>query len=196
MKQKIFWADISGYVGIYEISTTGNVRSLKRIVVYKNGWRKTHRGVLLKPGICSNGYYSVRLSKNGVTKTQFNHKLVAKAFISNPLSKKTVNHKDGNKLNNNIDNLEWNTYSENNKNAYLTGLKRITAETKKKISSSRLGPKNPMAKLSESDVLEIKALLSLNMRQYNIADKFNVHDSLISKIKNNKIWKGVNYQTV
>ena len=92
------WKKINNYEN-YEVSSLGNVRN-------KN------TGRILKPGIIG-GYYCVGLS-NIKTKTFSVHRLVALTFIENPENKTDVNHKDKNKLNNNLVNLEWNTSKENN----------------------------------------------------------------------------------
>lgn len=99
------WRDIPGYEGLYQASNRGNIRSLN--------WRK--RGVIrnlyLKPH--TKGYLQVELSKNGVKKMITVHRLVATTFIPNPNNLPTINHKDENKKNNNILNLEWCTSSYN-----------------------------------------------------------------------------------
>lgn len=108
------WKDIDGYNGKYQVSNLGNVRSFSR---WKNGG-------LLKPGINTNGYYSVNLVKDGRKNTQLIniHRLVAMTFLDNPKGLREVNHKDGNKLNNAVDNLEWVDRFENIRHAVRTGL--------------------------------------------------------------------------
>jgi len=115
----------------YSISDLGNVHSNERIIEYKY---KTRSGIIikrrlkkaknLKTHINKVGYYTTDFQVQGVKYTVAVHRLIAEAFISNPENKPTVNHKDGNKLNNNIDNLEWNTYSENNQHAVNNGLRK------------------------------------------------------------------------
>lgn len=105
------WKDITGYEGLYQASTKGNIRSLNHI--RKNGTNQyMQRGKLLKFNKNPNGYLQVRLSKNGVAKTYRVNRLIALTFIDNPFNKKTVNHINGNKLDNNVKNLEWATHKE------------------------------------------------------------------------------------
>lgn len=96
---KEVWKDIAGYEGLYQVSNLGNVRSLN--------WRntKTAKNLFLKPH--NKGYLQVELAKNGTKKSFVVHRLVANAFLNNPLGYTEVNHKDENKKNNNAKNLEW-----------------------------------------------------------------------------------------
>ena len=98
------WKDIIGYEGTYQVSNLGNVRSLH--------WNHSNKIRLLTPFLNS-GYLRVGFRTNNVLKNYLIHVLVANAFIPNPESKPQVNHKDGNKLNNNVSNLEWVSASEN-----------------------------------------------------------------------------------
>lgn len=110
------WMDIPGYEGHYQCSDTGKVRSLDKYVNGVNG-KKLKRGRILKQGYRS-GYLGVGLSKYGETKSKTVHTLIAKTFIPNPENKPCVNHKDGNKLNNHKNNLEWATYKENTRHYF------------------------------------------------------------------------------
>ena len=104
------WRDIKNYEGIYEVSNLGRIKSISR-----NGTIKENR--ILKPNKVM-GYSQVGLQKYGTRKHKKIHRLVAEAFIPNPENKKEVNHKDGNKANNCVDNLEWVTTSENQLHSY------------------------------------------------------------------------------
>lgn len=115
------WKPIKGYEEIYDISNLGNVRS-KNYGKYK----------ILKPGIykgkTNRGYSSVSLSKNDYSKTFRIHKLVAEHFLEKVTNKPCINHIDGNKTNNSVNNLEYCSYKENTKHAMennLMGYKEI-----------------------------------------------------------------------
>lgn len=117
------WRDVVGYEGYYQVSNLGEVRSLPRYRI-ENGKRKyLMKGVILNQSTTTTGYKKVELMINGIRKSYKVHRLVAEAFIVNTYDKPFVNHKDGNPLNNIVDNLEWCTHLENIKHARETGLK-------------------------------------------------------------------------
>lgn len=94
LKSIEIWKDINGYIGLYQVSNLGNVKSIKR-------------NVILKPNSHTKGYLKVHLYKGGVKSAKYIHRLVAESFIPNPKNYLQVNHKDENKKNNIVDNLEW-----------------------------------------------------------------------------------------
>jgi hypothetical protein len=107
--------DIIGYEGLYQISNLGNVKSLKF---------KKH--IILKGGIDLSGYKIVSLrDSNKKQSTKTVHRLVALSFLKNPENKLTVNHINGIKTDNNLINLEWNTYTENMNHSFKNGLRKI-----------------------------------------------------------------------
>lgn len=119
------WKDIKGYEGLYQISNTGNVKSLERRIDGKKCHRKLEEKIL-KPIETDRGYLRVKLSRdNKVSKVRI-HRLVAEAFIEKP--ELEVNHIDGNKKNNCIENLEWVTSKENKQHAKSIGLYRKKKE--------------------------------------------------------------------
>jgi len=123
------WRPIPDYEGYYEISNTGKIKSLTRTITDINGRSFTLTGKEKIPYIDAEGYYIIGLSKDGIKKNLKVHRLVALTFIPNPKNLPFVNHKDENKLNNNINNLEWCTQEYNN--AYGTRNKRISQTTTK-----------------------------------------------------------------
>lgn len=112
------WKDVSEFKGFYQVSNLGNV---KRIGDYSNQNSSWKSEVILKPRLHSSGYLRVMLSVNNKHYDRYIHRLVATEFCKNhnPLKYKEVNHIDGNKTNNNSDNLEWCDRSYNNKHAYV-----------------------------------------------------------------------------
>lgn len=108
---------VKGYEGIYEVDNKGCVFSLE--CTYRSGNKCAER--LRKGTVNSNGYVVVGLSKNGKSKMFQMHRLVAIAFIENPEEKRVVNHKDLDKTNNDVENLEWMTHAENTMHAIHAG---------------------------------------------------------------------------
>ena len=114
------WKEIEGYEGVYQVSNHGNVRSLN--------YRKTKKVKNLKPQKDKKEYFTVGLCREGRMKWGKIHRLVASAFLPNPDKKPQVNHINGNKSDNRVENLEWATESENQLHAYKTGLKAGSQE--------------------------------------------------------------------
>ncbi len=121
------WKDIKGYEGLYQASTLGEIRRTESVVVDKNKKRiRKFKNKIIKQILRKDGYYFVNLSKNGKVKTAKVHRLIAETFLKNDKNYNIINHKDGNKKNNNITNLEWCSCSHNNKEAYRLGLRKPT----------------------------------------------------------------------
>ena len=116
------WADIKGFEGWYQVSTKGRVRSVDRIVVFKNNIKRLYKGKILKLRY-HNGYAVVNLNKNKKMKVYYVHRLVLETFTEQPEDKKWVNHKNGKKNDPSLDNLEWCTPAENNAHALRMGLR-------------------------------------------------------------------------
>lgn len=129
------WKDVFGWEGYYQVSHTGEVRSLDREIVYPNGSIRKQKGKVLSQGINNYGYAQVVFSKNQKKQNKRVNRLVAETFHSLKRGCFEVNHKDGNKLNNHINNLEWCSSTENNRHALKTGLRSM--KTGKLISPSK-----------------------------------------------------------
>lgn len=105
------WRDIKGYEGKYQISNAGHVKSLLTWSVSKRKFEPKER--MMCPTSNGNGYLLITLSNRGKRKNKYIHRLVAEAFIENPENKSSVNHKDYDRANNTVKNLEWVTVKEN-----------------------------------------------------------------------------------
>jgi len=162
---KELWKPIKGYPKYY-ISNQGRI------------WSE-HTKQFIRPHLRNkkeDSYLKVGLTNEEGPKTLVYHRLLAEAFIPNPENKCCVNHKDGNKLNNNLDNLEWVTYSENSIHAVETGL-------------SPIGSDRTTAILSDDDILEIAEELKKGKRSFSsIARDYNVDSSTIRHIYNKRNW--------
>lgn len=162
------WKDISGFEKLYQVSDKGEVKSLeKQVGFYKR------KEIILSQKTNEFGYKVLRLWKNNIAKDCIVHRLVAQAFIENPLNAPQVNHKDGNKKNNSVENLEWCTSSENIKHSYAIGL------------VSHVGEKHNGAKLTEKNVLYIR---SSKERICDLARKFKVSPANIIRVKRRLSW--------
>lgn len=158
-----YWRSVVGYEGYYEVSSIGNVRR-----------KQTKR--ILKPRI-SNGYCMVDLRVNNIRKYHRVHRLVAFAFIGRqPTLKHEIRHFDGNKQNNNSNNLSWGTRKDNE-------------QDKIRHNKTNRGSRNGRSKLTEKQVVQIrKLLLQGNLLQKQIAKMFNVTRMTISDIKGRRSW--------
>ena len=142
-------------------------------------------GKIMKLHINKNGYYSISLKpngKHGKAITKRIHQLVASAFIPNPNNLPCINHKDGNKLNNSVENLEWCTYSQNSRHAINTGLTKF---------DSISGENNLNHKLTQEQVNWIRNNYIPRDKDFGcraLAKKFNVSHVVISSIINNLHW--------
>ena len=136
------WRDVVGFEGLYQVSNLGRVKGLDRLVDtnINNVDKRISKGKLLKPQFNNKGYKRVNLCKNGTFKSVFVHRLVAEAFIPNPNNYPVVNHKDENKQNNCVENLEWCTQKYNmNWNGVMkkVGLKLRKTEEEKKYNRKK-----------------------------------------------------------
>ena len=158
MKNEV-WRPIIGYENQYEVSNYSRIKSIDRTVKRGNNILPIKERIL-KPVINNRGYFTVSLCKDAKYKHVCNHRIAAIIYIPNPEKKLFINHKDGIKINNYIDNLEWSTCSENNQHAYDIGLK-IGAAT------GKFGKDNPSSK----EVYQIDKFTNKIITQFD-----SVHD--------------------
>jgi hypothetical protein len=181
--KKEIWKDIQNFEGLYQISNLGRVKSLDRYIELKNGTNRFVKGRVLKPSKHKTkpSYYNVILSNKGKRYSMSIHRLVAEHFIPNKDGKPQVNHKDGDKLNNKVNNLEWVTYSENTIHSFSIGL-----------SKGRKGENHHNNKLTYKEVRCIKELLvEGELKQSEIANKFKISFRTVSAIKRGVLWRHV-----
>ena len=165
------WKPVIGYEGIFEVSDKGN---LKRLL--ENGKER-----ILKGYENCNGYRATVLCVNHVPKSKLIHRLVAEAFIPNPDNLPQINHIDGNKKNNSVENLEWCDSKHNINHAWSNGLHRIPN-----------GTNNPRHKLTEDQINYIRkncVRYDQNRGTSALARKFGVSQTTISRIVRGETWK-------
>ena len=178
--EKELWKDIDGYEGLYQVSNFGRIKSLPKTWICGNKKSKRFKPeTLLKPSYITCGYLQVWLSKDNVPKSYRVHRLVAKSFIPNPNNKETINHINGIKDDNRVENLEWNTIQENLNHALVNNL-RVFAK----------GEKHGNSVLNKEKVLEIRKMEGFYTKT-DIAKKFNVSHKTIRCVLNRSTWQHV-----
>jgi len=166
------WKDIKGFEGFYKVSNKGNIIRVEHNITDKNGHIKKLKYKKMTKKTCKNGYISVHLKGLDFLV----HRLVAQAFISNVNNKPCVNHKNSNRSDNFVENLEWCTHKENTEHA---------------ISNKRLkvkGKDNPASKLNNEKVKIIKEYIKQGKSNLEISKIFNVSRTAIYYIKVGKSW--------
>lgn len=173
------WKELVGNRETYLISNFGSVKTKPR-----NGRHYFIKSHPLKIHSKENGYQRVVLSLDGCGKYYYVHRLVANLFIPNPDNLPCVNHKDGDKSNNCVDNLEWCTRSENEKHAWRIGLKSTSTVGTK-------GEKHGMHKLTQKQVDYIRSVhkrFDSELGSVGLAKKFGVSAQTITNIVNHRNW--------
>lgn len=161
------WKAIKGFEKQYEVSNIGNVRSIDRIVKhYVEGATRKYKGTPKKTRLTSDGYLKCNLKNDGKRFDFRVHRLVGEAFIPNTDNKPVINHKNGIKTDNRVENLEWCTVSENVIHATRTRLIKT--------------------KLTDIQAMEI---FNSNLSQRALAKVYNIHSSIVWRIKNKKAYR-------
>jgi len=165
-QKRELWRPIKGYEELYCVSDKGRI--------------KRKGGRILTASFNAQKYHHVSLSKNNEKKTQRVHRLVASAFIPNPENKLFVNHKDGNKINNRVDNLEWCTLQENFDHAVKNGL---TAR----------GVRQHSSKLTDEKVYEMRKLHKRGATATELSKIYGVGLSNTCDVLKGKTWKHIRF---
>jgi len=172
------WVGVPGYEGLYEASSLGRIKVLDRVtesVRNNTVFKVVKYQKVLSPDTDRDGYFQVTLSQNRKIKNFKVHRLVCLSFHPNPENKPTVNHKNGIKTDNRPENLEWATMLENRREAIRLGL------------WDKKGEKHPLAKLTDTQVLEIREKMK-TQSQTAVALEYGVSQVLIGRIHHRKIW--------
>ena len=172
---KEIWKDIKDYEGLYQVSNLGRVKSLERLAKSNNNNYRIVKKKFLKKYEDKDGYIKVSLNKNAKSKAYAMHRLIAEAFIPNPNNYPCINHKDENKQNNNLENLEWCTVKYNNN--YGTRIQRCKQKNQIPIEQYDLNGNLIKKWISAKEV-------------YN---KLGYDFSMIRKCCNNKTYKAYDY---
>lgn len=171
------WKPISGYEGLYEVSSWGNVKSLPK----EWGYNRSHNGFFSSLKKEKKGYLRVCLSKNGKAKRFQVHRLVAQAFIPNPDNYQLVLHGDDNPANNYYKNLRWGDEQMNSDDKYLRG-REIH------LKGERVGT----SKLTEQQVLDIRAKYTGAIgEQIKLSKEYGVNPATIRDLLFRKTWKHI-----
>lgn len=177
---KEIWKQIEGGYEEYQVSNFGQIKSLK-----------SKNEKILHLDKDRHGYMNVRLCKNGTRKRFKVHRLVAMAFIENPNRFPEINHKDGNKENNFVENLEWVTRSQNIKHAFDIGLRSPSGSGCIQYHKPSYGENNGRHKLTQQDVDDILEAYIPRDPIFGgraLARKYGVGTTTIQSILHNKTW--------
>jgi hypothetical protein len=175
------WKNVLGFEKQYEVSNTGIIRSKTRNITYIQNSKtvtRTFYSRLLKPKFTWDGYYEVTLQSLGKRKYVRLHRVIFEAFNDKIPNGLVINHKDGNKLNNNLNNLEVVTVAENNAHAL-----------KNKLYITAKGEQSSI--LTNSQVLEIRARVSNGEVQRKVAKEYGVGKNCIWHIVNRTTWRHI-----
>lgn len=188
---KEVWKNIHGYEGQYQVSNLGRVKSLDRIDA--RGWKR--KGKIIKATANQDGYLVVGLTKNNFHKKFFVHRLVAKEFIPNPNNHPIINHKDEDKSNNNLENLEWCDYKYNSN--YGNAKEKAVSNRNydySKTDYSAIAAKNRkpiIAKsIDEEKIIEFPSVKSVREKGFNLT----IVSSILNNRRKGKVYKNMTWE--
>ena len=172
------WKDVIGYEGLYQVSNYGNIKGLERVCGHYKGGLRTYKERMLSRTLHKDGYLKVGLTKDSQLRQFSIHRLVCEAFLENKENKPHVNHINGIKTDNRLENLEWVTCSENLSHAFRIGLR------------SQNGEKNHRATLTEDQVFQIKYSLN-HLNNKDVAIIFSIKANEVARIRRGERWKHI-----
>lgn len=170
------WRAVVGYEGLYEVSSTGRVRSLPRVVKHWTGVDVHRAGCVLKPAL-NNRYLKVNLCRDGAMRQRPIHLIMLEAFVGPRPQSQCARHKDGDALNNRIGNLTYGTFQDN-------------SDDRVKHGRAPRGEGHAMSKLTDAKVRRIRKLLATQTNRA-IAEEFGMSNQQISNIRTGKSWAHV-----
>lgn len=174
------WLPVPGFESTYEVSNLGVIRSLDRRVANRWGTSRPTSGTIKAHSKNSQGYHAVHFYASSKCTKEYVHRVVAKVFVPNPLGLPQVNHIDGDKSHNAASNLEWCSGIENCAHARDTNLYQAAR-----------GEQIGGAVLTESAVIEIRALAASGFMHKELAARFGVGRKAITKVVNRQRWKHI-----
>lgn len=177
------WKNVPGMEGLYQVSNFGRIKSLARTIQRNNKGTLHTKEHFVKGSKDTKGYLQLDAKIDGKRVLKFIHRIVAEAFLDNTENLEQVNHKDGNKLNNCVENLEWVTCKDNIHHAWNNGLNR-----------PQKGEKHANHKLTEEQVAFIKEHYKKGNKEFGasaLAKRFNVTKTPIVLIVKGKAWKHI-----
>ena len=177
MSTEIIWKDVINYEGIYMVNQYGVIKSLDHIVYHKDGKKRLQKGRNIKYSKSKKGYIQVSLNKNCIKFNTSVHRVMAIAFLNNPFNKPQINHINGIKDDNRLENLEWCTNKENQLHAIRNNL-----------IHPNYGENHHMSKIPNSHIAGIREEIKNGKPMRIIAERYSMSITAISNIKNRKTY--------